>query len=775
MLANLARTISDFTESRAYVRLLHSKLGLTVSSLFLGLLATLGFAPYHFWVVTIASLAFELCLIASFKTKKQVFFSLLIYFTALNSITLDWLNFVMSGFGGLPLPLSILVEVLFAAYLAIFHAILGTVAFRFAQRKLSPDEIKAYLDNTIKATTVLTPAAAATAAAATATAHATTNTNMDGNVDIAVDDDDNDDEEGDDLPQRGVAVLKHKPTATNSTAKAESKERAADIDSDADEREEQLENVRPMLPGGMPGMFTHNLRMPVLTDKRGVQRRLYKNVFLLCFLPLALIVADFIIGVLFTGFPWMYLGYIAVEGPFSGYAPLVGVRGVTLILFVCAGAIALAIERRFIYLPIAAILFLGGIFTLGVRYTTDLPTIKIAGVQGNIPQEIKWNSQHTMPTIEKYLNLTMEHFGSSDLIIWPESALPVFIQQVQPLISDLNIHAYATNTPILLGIQRLVSIPINPVPEADHGVTAAASKDDTPAMLIESSDAIIVDNNNQGTVSKEAPAQSSDIATTTNGAETATATATAVAATTATAIENSTAPSTASGEATATAKPPKQRYMRYSFNSIYLLGQSEDGSLVQHYDKRQLVPFGEVVPFEDYTRELGSIFNFPMSSFTHGAAKQEQMYLREHDLHFIPAICYESIFPELMISLHDEHTNGILMVSNDSWFGNTRGPDEHLAIARMRSLEMQKPMIRITNSGITAYIDEMGQVVETLPRNTEGVLVVDFKPTQGSTIFVKLGNLILYIAMVLMVLIGLFFRSQPEDMQEQQFQELLRP
>ena len=208
---------------------------------------------------------------------------------------------------------------------------------------------------------------------------------------------------------------------------------------------------------------------------------------------------------------------------------------------------------------------------------------------------------------------------------------------------------------------------------------------------------------------------------------------------------------------------------------MFLLGQGPDLDNLQNYDKRQLVPFGEVVPFEKYTRQLGSIFNFPMSSFTHGAYEQKQMFLEQQGLSLIPALCYESIFPELMLSLHDENTNGIIMISNDSWYGDTRGPQEHLAIAQMRSLEMQKPMIRVTNSGITAYINEKGEVVKRLPSNVDGALQMNFVPTKGMTPYVRFGNIPLYILLVLLIIIGIYLRSQDQDERIAILKEMVRP
>lgn len=754
LLNTLVSKLSFLHDLLDYKRLLQSKSALVLISLTLGLTATLGFAPYNMWVITAVSLIFELYYLATQKSAKRVFCSLLLYFTALNAITLEWLNFVMNGFGALPLPLSWAIEIIFAAYLSIFHALFGTIAYRLSWRLLK-DKLTAASAGAAAAA----PAAATTAAAAVdAPAPAAPAPAPAGESDKGDDggDDEDEDDDYDAMPQRGIGALKAEMADIADKTELEPPEPSKA------EQIAALDSIRPDLPGGMPGMFSNALSFPVKTNDKGQKYRFYKQVYLLCFLPVALLLADFLIGYLFTGFPWMYLGYIATEGPFSSYAPLFGVRGITLTLLVCVGALALTLERRFIYLPIAASIFLVGIFTLDIRYTSDLPAIKVAGVQGNIPQSIKWDPLQTMPTIEKYLSLTMEYFGQSDLIVWPESALPIFAQQITPLLSDINIHAEATGSPILVGIQRYE---IQKRVQGVATVKDSASSDVASNKQSPSPDELVV-------------TDSTEVASVQNSAEHDDKTKIAKASTTSPATGSDMSADSSNQDARAIKAAPRaavQRLARRSFNSLFLLGQSENFDEIQIYDKRKLVPFGEVVPFAKYTRALGSIFNFPMSSFTPGSDEQKQMHLLKSNLYFIPAICYESIFPEALAKMHDDNTNGIIMVSNDSWFGHTRGPEEHLSIARMRTMEMQKPMLRITNSGISALIDPLGNIVTRLPQDEAAVLYTDLTPTKGSTPYMKWGNIPLYIALVLLVLIGIYLRQKDEDLQEQHFQELVRP
>ena len=647
MLTKLTLKLYKYTDTDAWARLCHTKTGIFLVSVVLGALGTLGFAPYNNWVVTLATLAFEFFFVSTFKSSKRVFFSLLLYFTAMNTFTLEWLNYVMTGFGGLPPIASYSIETLFSAYLAIFHACLGTLAFRLSMRRIKKDELETdHSQGKDSAATAANDSSASTANDNSANASSSNDASAKSDAKTA-DADDFDDEEAVEAPP---------PAFSSRPVPAES-------------------SASPSKMQDMPkhGISAGSTRLyPILTLKDGIDRRFFKNAFLLGFLPAALVLADYIIGVLFTGFPWMYVGYTTVDSPFASFAPLVGVRGISLLFFICAGAIALAIERRYVYLPVAGFIFFVSIIIMGIKYVTPMEPIKVAGIQGNIEQSIKWDPNHTIPSIKKYMNLTSPELGKNDVVIWPESAMPVYVQQIVPLLDDLNFLANEQETALLMGIQRV-----------------------TPDKL--------------------------------------------------------------------------------SYNSMYVFGQSKNLFDAQIYDKRHLVPFGEVVPFENLTRQLGSIFNFPMSSFSPGALDQEQIHIEKFDLKFIPALCYESIFPELMLSMYSDETNGIIMISNDSWYGDTRGPIEHLAIARMRSMEMQKPMIRVTNSGITAYIDELGAIVERLPSDEEGVLHMQYVPTSGTTPYAK-GGIYIFIVMVLATIaLGFMLRRVRQDAFQQQFNDMIRP
>ncbi|MEM0910850.1 MAG: apolipoprotein N-acyltransferase [Pseudomonadota bacterium] len=188
-----------------------------------------------------------------------------------------------------------------------------------------------------------------------------------------------------------------------------------------------------------------------------------------------------------------------------------------------------------------------------------------------------------------------------------------------------------------------------------------------------------------------------------------------------------------------------------SYNFIVSLGIDENGKNTEPYyyrhnnrfAKHQLVPIGEFVPFESILRPLAPLFDLPMSSFNRGDFVQPN--LLANDLRLVPALCYEVAFPNQMRANVAKASDILLTVSNDAWFGDSHGPHQHLQIARARAMEFGLPIIRATNTGITAAYDANGNLLGKLPQFVEGVLEVDIPLVDGSTPYVSLGNLPIYI------------------------------
>lgn len=154
-----------------------------------------------------------------------------------------------------------------------------------------------------------------------------------------------------------------------------------------------------------------------------------------------------------TGFPWLFWGYSQTSGPLAGIAPLLGVYGISLALALCLGSLYFAVRsHRYRYL--LTLPFIAALAVIGHRLEWTQPkgeALSIALVQGNIPQEAKWNPDNLYPTIEKYSALTREHWDV-DLIVWPEAALPALRHQISDVIDSFDATTKAHGSSLLMGL-----------------------------------------------------------------------------------------------------------------------------------------------------------------------------------------------------------------------------------------------------------------------------------------------------------------------------------
>lgn len=341
-------------------------------------------------------------------------------------------------------------------------------------------------------------------------------------------------------------------------------------------------------------------------------------------------------GTLFTGFPWLAVGYTQTPpSPLAGYAPVLGVYGLS---FLTALLAALAVHmvtpaqlwRKVILLLVAALVLMGGAQLQNVDWTepTGKP-LRMSLLQGNIPQALKWDPANLHLSFETYLRLTREH--PADLIVLPETAIPLLFDQIPgEVLDDLTRHG-----PVLMG----------------------------------------------------------------------------------------TAMSRAGGEG-------------YVNAAVGLDGrQGEMPRVLQVYAKRHLVPFGEYIPpgFDWFFM----LVNIPMNGFSVGPPQQSPIELAGQRL--MPNICYEDLFGEELIA-GAAQSSILVNVSNTAWFGHSLAQPQHLQIARMRALETGRPMVRATNTGMTASITPRGEVAAVLAPFVADALEVTVQGTAGLTPYVRFGN-----------------------------------
>ena len=192
-----------------------------------------------------------------------------------------------------------------------------------------------------------------------------------------------------------------------------------------------------------------------------------------------------------------------------------------------------------------------------------------------------------------------------------------------------------------------------------------------------------------------------------------------------------------------------------SYNSIQIV-DSEGVLQDDYYDKFHLVPFGEYIPLRKY-------FPFVVSSIANGIGDfgtgygTVNMQLSNSGV-FSPLICYEIVFPGNVINKEKsfyERAKWILNVTNDSWFGLTSGPYQHLDKARMRAIEEGVPVVRAAGTGISAIIDSYGRVLKKLDMKVAGVIdskvpsahtKENFYSIYGNKVPILLASIMLFLA-----------------------------
>lgn len=356
---------------------------------------------------------------------------------------------------------------------------------------------------------------------------------------------------------------------------------------------------------------------------------------LLLVFPAGWVLTEWARSWILTGFPWLLLGYSQVDSPLAGFAPLLGGLGVSLLAAISAGLVGLLLLQgkgfNKKYLVMLLVIWSSGLLLQLVSWSKPVgESLDVTLVQGNIPQEIKWLPKQRVPTLELYGRLTQENWDS-DLIVWPETAVPMYYHQAVSYFEQLSEEAKKNNSTLVLGV---------------------------PVMDLESRD---------------------------------------------------------------------------YFNSMISLGEQQT-----FYHKRHLVPFGEYLPLPALLGWVVDILKIPMADFAVG--KWQQAPLEVAGQKMAVAICYEIAFGREMIDWFPEATL-LLHASNNAWFGNSLAPHQHLEIARMRAKELARPILSVSNDGISALIDHRGRITESMPQYQTGVVNGKVQATTGTTPYMYGGDI----------------------------------
>ena len=351
-------------------------------------------------------------------------------------------------------------------------------------------------------------------------------------------------------------------------------------------------------------------------------------------MPASWLLAEWLRGWVFTGFPWLSIGYAMVDGRLAAWAPVGGVYAVTLVAGVMAGAVLTLFRGgtrdRTAASAVLLVLTLATWLLSGHHWTTPAGApLRVSLVQGAVPQLLKWLPGERRAPMERYYDMTAPLSGR-DLVIWPEAAIPAPDDRVAEYLQALRGLAAGLHTQLLVGI-----------------LTHDAARDEYR-------------------------------------------------------------------------------------NSLLALG-AEAGV----YHKRHLVPFGEFFPVPSFVRSWMRMANLPFDDLEAGGRQQRPLLAAGVPL--APTICYEDAYGAEQLDFLPE-ARLLVSVSNDAWFGDTIAPHQHLQIARMRALETGRYLVRSTNTGITAIIDQRGRLRAVAPQFEPAVLDGEAQPYEGATPYVRTGN-----------------------------------
>ena len=382
--------------------------------------------------------------------------------------------------------------------------------------------------------------------------------------------------------------------------------------------------------------------------------RLWQRVIGWLAVPALFLLAELARGhLIFDGFAWLSLGDIALDTPLQRFAPLIGVHGITALLIVLAYALFQLLVGSRNRRVVAVLLLLSSAASLLLpaprtwTQETGAP-LKVAILQANVPQELKWLPEMDLPTLSRYRGMTLEA-RDADLIVWPEAPLTQTYDLLKDDLDPLNEQLKQSGAALLAG------------------------------MLIE--------------------------------------------------------------------EPPSSQHY---YNSVIGLG-----AVAGRYDKHHLVPFGEYFPVPKWIRPFLDVLGTPYSDLSSAVVNRPPFMVKGQRLGVV--ICFEDVFAD-EFRHSAEGATLIVSVTNDAWFGYSIAAPQHLAMARMRSLESGRVTLRASNTGASAVIGPDGELQAKAGFFTQETLRVSAQPRTGRTPYAQWGDKPLWLGGGLLVMLALFRR-----------------
>ena len=395
------------------------------------------------------------------------------------------------------------------------------------------------------------------------------------------------------------------------------------------------------------------------------------------FIPAAWVLTEYLRTHFLTGFPWALLGYSqSFNLPVIQIADITGPYGVSFLIVLVNLGIYIALKKTpgrfytlfFIFLVLAMV---SGYGYNRLRRPYPTQRLKIALVQGNIPQALKWDEKYRRFIMDKYAYLTKEASNDAPrLIIWPETSVPGYLEEEGDLKRWIKGLARSANAYMVVGALR----------EDGQDV----------------------------------------------------------------------------------------------FNSARLI--SNEGELLESYDKIHLVPFGEFIPLTKVISRIRAFIDKPIGDFARGKdftvfkfqlhdaiASSSGIQKTTEFYKFSTLICFEDIFPDLSRRFVKSGARFLVNITNDAWFGNAAAPYQHAQGSIFRAVENRVPVVRAANTGVSCIIDHRGKVLEYVNSGgnktfVDGYAVRSIHPVFAETFYTRFGDVFSWVSIAIVGL-GLFLRG----------------
>jgi apolipoprotein N-acyltransferase len=384
----------------------------------------------------------------------------------------------------------------------------------------------------------------------------------------------------------------------------------------------------------------------------------------------------------FMALPWAILGHSQyLNLPIIQIASLTGTYGVSFLIVMVSAILsefAFYLFRRnksehadvpfpccTKIISLVGILLMCGSFLYGYRSLSqkeEAKFINVTVVQGNIPQQIKWDPDFMRQNLETHIMLSKEASAksSTSLIVWPESSIPEAFTKNVFLLQTIPLLAKELKTYLLIGTGQ----------RPKFGSREFRSK--------------------------------------------------------------------------------------HLFNSAFLL--SPEGGMVNRYDKIQLLPFAEYLP---YKGSLPWPERFELITDKLIPGKEETLFHIEGES-FGVLICWENIFPSLFRRFVEKGAHFMVNITNEAWFGDTAAPYQFLSMSVFRAVENHVSVARSANTGISCFIDPCGRITGMVKDNlgkitfTTGYLTMPVPVGQTKTFYTRYGDVFVYLNFAIMITLIIF-------------------